>query len=236
MCVAVAALVVGVGVVLAGGDEGGDRDQAAYAPHIDPARFSNTVDNPFLPLLPGSRWVYEGRVDEGFVRKVVEVTSETRQVMGVTCVVVRDVVHLDGRLHEDTVDWYAQDAGGNVWNFGEETKKFDNGAASAKGSWEAGVDGAQPGVVMKAYPKVGDRYRQEYKRGEAEDMAGVVSVTERAVVPFRPFDHMLMTKDFSPLDPGALEHKYYAGGVGLVLEVIVKGGQGRVELVEMTRS
>jgi hypothetical protein len=229
---AVAALVMSAGIEVAAG---GDDDATTYAPNIEPARFTTEIDNPLFPLRPGTRWIYEGPVDGGTEHKVVEVTTETRPVMGVNCVVVHDLVHINGELHEDTVDWYAQDADGNVWNFGEATKKYDRGVASAQGSWEAGVDGAQPGIVMKNDPEAGDRYRQEYKRGEAEDTAQVLRTGEQVAVRFGSFDHVVVTKDFSPLDPGVVEHKYYAAGTGQVLEIDVQGGTDRIELIELTR-
>lgn len=207
----------------------------AYAPAIDPARFTTRIDNVYLPLAVGSRWVYEARVDEGIERVVVEVTDQTRQVMGVKTVVVRDVATLDGKAVEDTVDWYAQDDEGNVWYFGEETTSFEDGKSDTAGSWEAGVDGAQPGIAMKAGPKVGDRYRQEYAAGEAEDMGEVVRIGERVSVRDRSFDDVLVTKDFSPLDPDAVEEKYYARGVGAVLVEQLGGASERMELVEMMR-
>jgi len=205
----------------------------AYAPKIDPAAFATQVDHPFFPLRPGMRWVYESGGDEP-ERIVVEVLSETRQVMGVTCVVVRDVVHVKGELHEETLDWYAQDRDGNVWYFGEDTKAYENGKVSTAGSWEAGKDGAHPGVVMLANPRVGDSYRQEYYRGEAEDMAEVLSLAESAKVPLGSYDGLIVTKDWTPLEPDVVEHKHYARGIGNVLETSVKGDAPPVELVEFT--
>jgi len=165
----------------------------------------------------------------------VTVLDETKVVMGVETRVVHDVVTEDGELVEDTHDWYAQDAEGNVWYFGEKTKEFENGkVATTAGSWEAGVDGAQPGILVPAAPKVGATYRQEYYEGEAEDAAAVLSLDEKAEVPFGAFDGVLMTKDFTPLQPEILEHKFYARGVGLVLALAISGGSGREELVEFT--
>ena len=162
--------------------------------------------------------------------------DETREVMGVEVRVVHDVVTEDGELVEDTYDWYAQDADGNVWYFGEDTKEFENGKVSTTaGSWEAGVDGAQPGVLVPAEPEVGQTYRQEYYAGEAEDAAAVLSLDEKVEVPFGSYDGVLMTKDFTPLEPDILEHKFYARGVGLVLALAISGGSDREELVEHMR-
>jgi hypothetical protein len=207
----------------------------AYAPRIRPADFGGPVDNPFFPLTPGSRWVYEGRKAEGNERTVVEVTRDTKTILGITAVVVHDTVTKDGSVKEDTFDWYAQDRQGNVWYLGEDTKEYENGAVvSTKGSWEAGVKGAQPGIIMKARPKPGGPYRQEYFKGQAEDYAQVLSTQASVTVPAGTYRDVVKTKDFTPLEPKLLEHKYYAPGVGVVREVTVKGSSGRVELVEFT--
>jgi hypothetical protein len=137
--------------------------------------------------------------------------------MGVECVVVSDKAWENGKLIEQTYDWHAQDKKGNVWYFGEDTKEYNNGkVTSTKGSWEAGVDGAKPGIIMQAHPKVGQSYRQEYYKGEAEDMAKAISLDESVRVPYGSFDGVLETKEWTPLEPSYAEHKYYARGVGQV--------------------
>ena len=205
---------------------------AQYTQVIDPAAFVTGVDNPFLPLAVGTRWIFEG--DE---HVEVEVLSGTKVILGVNATVVSDRVFQDGKLIEDTLDWYAQDVDGNVWYFGEDTKEFGaDGAVSTTGSWEGGVAGAQPGIVMKAHPKPGGgSYRQEYRRGEAEDQAEVVGVDKRVSVRFGSFTGVVVTKEFTALEPGLLEHKYYARDVGLVRETTVHGGSDRSELVELRR-
>ncbi len=214
-------------------DRGGDGGDVEYEPVIVPSDFVGAVDNPYLPLAPGSRWVYEGATEDGLERIVVEVTNDTRQVMGVTCVVVRDTVTVDGEVTEDTWDWFAQDVHGNVWYFGEDTKEYEDGkVVSTEGAWEAGVDGAKPGIVMLAGPLVGLTYRQEYYKGEAEDMAQVLALHGTATTPAGTYSDVLRTKEWTPLEPGVAEEKYYAPGVGCVLEVVTKGGDERVELVE----
>ena len=222
-------------IVLASGSAGASTSAKKYAPDIDPAGFSTVIDHPYLPLTPGSRWVYESQTPEGLERIVVEVTDDTREVMGVEAVVVRDTVTLDGVVIEDTFDWYAQDAEGNVWYFGEDTREFENGiAVNASGAWEAGIDGALPGIVMEADPQVGDRYRQEYYEGEAEDEGKVLSLDATVTVPFGDFDGVLQTKDFTRLERGVVENKFYAEGVGVVQEQKVKGGSQLTVLVEHT--
>ena len=225
-------LAAGVAVLAAAGDDGVGR----YTPTIEPAAFSTTITNPYLPLQPGMRWVYEGQTEDGPERKVVEVTDETRIVMGVRCVVVRDVVTLNGQVHEDTVDWFAQDREGAVWNFGEATRKRQaDGSFTPAGSWEAGIGGAQPGMVMPAHPAPGGPYRQEYLPGEAEDMARVLTVSETRRVRFGFFQGVLVTRDWSPLEPGVAEHKHYAPGIGLIREEAVEVDDYVVELVEFTK-
>jgi len=187
--------------------------EKAYAPHINPADFTTKVDNKYFPLKPGTTFFYDG----GAQRDEFAVTHSTKKVMGVECVVVSDKAWENGKLIEQTYDWHAQDKKGNVWYFGEDTKEYNNGkVTSTKGSWEAGVDGAKPGIIMQAHPKVGQSYRQEYYKGEAEDMAKAISLDESVRVPYGSFDGVLETKEWTPLEPSYAEHKYYAGGVGQV--------------------
>jgi len=205
-----------------------------YAPTIDPASFMSTVDNPLFPLRPGMRWEYRSSTADGLETTVVEVTNTVKTIMGVPCVEVHDTVMLNGQVKEDTLDWYAQHRDGTVWYFGEDTKEYDNGkVVSTKGTWTAGVADAKPGVVMPANPQMGNRYRQEYLRGEAEDMAEVLSLTGTATVPAGTYRDLVQTKDTTPLEPNLLEHKYYARGVGIVLTVDLKTNN-RDELVRFT--
>jgi hypothetical protein len=196
------------------------------------------IDNPYLPLRPGSRWVYRETQTDGTVQRVVvKVTHRTRLIAnGVTARVVRDTVTEDGQLVEDTFDWYAQDRRGNVWYLGEDTKEYENGkVVSTAGSWEAGVDGARAGIVMLARPRAGVTYKQENRPGSAEDTARVLSVDDQAEVPAGHFRRVVLTKDWNPLDPKVLEYKLYARGVGLVMAIGVSGGGDREELVSFRR-
>jgi len=205
-----------------------------YAPVIDPSSFVSRIDNQFFPLTPGTRYIFEGVSADGNEHNEVNVTSETKTILGVTCVVVKDRVLLNGELVEATLDWYAQDKDGDVWYFGEDSKEYSGGVVvSTEGSWEAGVDGAQPGIVMKAHPAVGDKYRQEYYKGQAEDMAEVLALNTSANVTYGSFTNCLETKEWTPLERGVVENKYYAPGIGVVLEQMVKGGTGRMQLVQI---
>jgi hypothetical protein len=203
-----------------------------YTPAIDPAAFTDTIDNPWYPLVPGTRFVFEGPGEDGRERDVVEVTRDTKVVMGVTTRVVHDVGYVDGRLIEDTRDFFAQDRSGTVWYFGEDTRAFDGASVSTAGSFEAGVNGALPGIAMEGAPQVGDRYRQEYAKGVAEDRGEVLDLAGTATVRTGTYRDLVVTKDDTPLEPtGPVEHKYYARGVGLVLTENVTGPPERLELV-----
>jgi hypothetical protein len=155
--------------------------------------------------------------------------------MGVTCVVVLDSEWVGTELEEVTADWYAQDDSGNVWYFGEEAKEFEDGqVVSTEGSWEAGVDGAQPGIVMKGNPIIGDVYRQEYYEGEAEDMGEVLSLSDTVSVPYGSFQNCLRTKDWTPLEPGIIENKFFAPNVGEIKSVVVEGGSETIVLISIS--
>jgi hypothetical protein len=211
-------------------------ERAAPA-RLDPARFSSHIDHPYWPMRPGSRWTYR-EVDPRGGRRRVEVTvgDQTKTILGVEARVVHDTLTVDGRLVERTDDWYAQDAEGNLWYLGEETRELHNGTTTTKGSWQAGVDGARPGILLPARPRPGMSYQQERYDGRAEDRATVLSLGMRAKVPYGFFDHLLITKEWTPLEPSVLEHKFYARGVGPVLAITVSGGSGREELLRFDRA
>jgi hypothetical protein len=211
--------------------------QGSEAVQLDPRDFTTQIDNPYWPMAPGSRWLYRETDAEGNPQRVeVTVTNETKTIAGIEARVVHDVVSENGQVIEDTYDWYAQDADGNIWYLGEDTKEYENGKVkSTAGSWEAGVDGAQAGVIVPADPKVGMTYRQEYYKGEAEDAAEVLSLDEKVSVPYGFFSKVLMTRDHTPLDPKLLEHKFYARGVGPVLALAIAGGSDKEELIRFER-
>jgi hypothetical protein len=199
--------------------------------------FSANVTNPWFPLWPGSVYRYRGVKDGEPSREVMTVTHRTKTIDGARCVVVSDLLYIRGALEERTEDYYTQDAKGNVWYLGEKTAELDEqgNVKNTSGSWMAGVDGAKPGIFMFAHPRVGDSARQEYLKGEAEDHFQVVAIGVRATVPFKGFHGAMLTKEWTPLEPGVLDHKYYARGIGTVLEQTVKGGNERNELVSFRR-
>ena len=205
-----------------------------YDPKITPRSFVPTVTNKFFTLVTGSTLVYESKSNEGVERTEVSVTGEGRKVMGIDITVVQEKVWVNDKLVEDTKDWYAEDLEGNVWYFGEVSKEFVDGKMSeTMDSWEAGVDGAKPGIIMKAEPKIGDSYRQEYYPGKSEDMGEVVSVNDTVSVPYGSFSDCIKTKEWSPLEPRDDEFDYYCAGIGgLVLETDSENNQ-RVELTDV---
>jgi hypothetical protein len=210
-------------------------DGGKYSPELDPASFVDTIDNPYLPMPVGAHWRYEGESDGETETVEVTVTGDRKNIMGISAFVVRDTVTIDGELVEDTYDWFAQDADGNVWYLGEDSKEYEGGVVtSADGSWQAGVDGALPGIVMPAMPAPGDVYRQEYYAGEAEDMMEIASVGGTLTVTAGAFDDVVTTKDWNPLEPDTIEEKAYALGVGKIREAKTAGGDGFAELVEYT--
>ena len=206
---------------------------------LDPADFTTDIDNAYWPMKPGTRWTYHEIDTKGNVSDVVVVvTTKTKKVAnGVTARVVRDTVRRDGEILEDTFDWYAQDRDGNVWYLGEQTAEFEHGeVASTEGSFEAGADGAEAGIIVPAHPKAGLAYREEYLKGEAEDNGEVLGVDEMVEAPYGQFDGALLVKDTSSIEPDVLEYKLYAKGVGLVLTVTVSGGNDREELVSVDQA
>lgn len=223
-------------VILAGAFAAGCPDDekdctvdTAYNPAIEPGAFVATIDNPLYPLIPGTVFTYGADAET----VVVTVTADIKVILGVTCTVVHDVASENGEVIENTYDWFAQDTAGAVWYFGEYTEELEDGeVVDTAGSWEAGVDGAKPGIIIPAHPVVGMVYRQEYYACEAEDKGEILELNATATVPFGTFTGCLKTRDFTPLQPDANEHKFYAPGVGLVLAANANGS-GREELVSI---
>jgi len=198
---------------------------ANYHPKIDPTTFTNHVTNKYFSLVPGKTLHYRGVRDGKPTEHAFTVTRDTKVVMGVRRAVISDIVTQNQSLVEKTTDWYAQDAAGNVWYFGEDTAEYQNGVVtSTAGTWEAGVDKAQPGIVMPAEPRVGDAFRQEYRPGVALDQAKILSVDARVRVPAGTFSRAVITFDKNPLDPSKKERKWYAPGTGFVQAILHGGG------------
>ena len=200
---------------------------------ISPSEFVGEVTNPWFPLKPGSVWHYEGLKEGKRTTDTVTSTGRTKTILGVTTTVVHDVVSVDGKPEEVTDDFYARDRHGNVWYFGEETEELNarGKPTSTEGSFEAGVDGARPGVLIPGNPKVGLAGRQEFLKGEAEDHFRVLDLTVRVSVPFASTRKALRTREWTPLEPATVDNKYYVRGVGTVREIAVKGPVEKLELV-----
>ena len=208
-------------------------DMPPYNPVIDPANFVSEITNPYFPLKPGTIYKFEGTRDGVARRDEMTVTSETKVIMGVTTVVVRDVSSTDTEIVEKTVDWYAQDKDGNVWYFGEDTAEYANGkVTTTDGTWMAGVDGALPGFIMKAAPKVDEGYRQEYRPGVAEDYAKVVKTDATAGGPTGQYTNVVVTEDTDLLDKAKFEHKYFAPGVGNIGSDGMVGGHHEIRTLK----
>jgi len=202
-----------------------------------PSHFAAHVTNPWFPLRPGTVYVYRGRKDGEPSRERLSVLTETKTILGIRSTVVSDKLYLRGRLEERTRDWYAQDEAGNVWYLGEATAELrpDGSVRTREGSWQAGVDGARAGIFMPARPHPGQSGIQEMYRGEAEDHFRVLSLSASVRTPAASSDHALLTREWTPLEPGVVDHKLYVKGVGTVLEETVKGGDELNELIAIRR-
>jgi hypothetical protein len=241
------ALVAGFGLSNSGASSGRAAGTSAsslapihgtYSPKIDPANFVGTIDNRYFPLKPGTTFRYKGVQEDGKtpLTDVEVVTHQTKRILGVRSTVVRDTVFSRGKAIERTFDWYAQDTDGNVWYMGEDTRELQNGKfVKADDSWEAGVKGAQPGIIMPGNPQPDGSYRQEYYPQHAEDQARILGSGGALTVPAGSFPQMLLTEETAPkLDPGVAERKYYVAGLGDVKEQTVSGNHEQIQLVSVT--
>jgi hypothetical protein len=226
--------LLGTGLTATADGFGGAVERAAVrqTPH-----FVAKIDNPWYPLTPGTTYVYRGVTNGRPSRDVVTVTHRIKIIDGAACVPVKDNVYIQGQLRERTTDWYSQDERGAVWYFGEATAELDSEGrvTSTWGSWQAGRDGAKPGIVMPAHPRVGQSFRQEFLQGQAEDHLQILSLGAPVKVPYRSSRQAILTKEWSPLEPGVLEHKLYVSGIGLVRAETIAGGSEQVELVAVKK-
>jgi hypothetical protein len=221
----------------AGASGVGAAKPSTYEPHLDPGDFSLAITNRYFPLPVGRTWVYRGtRAGQSQIDRVT-VTSKTKRVAeGITARVVRDVATHNGTLLEKTFDYYAQDRRGTVWYLGENTTAYlPNGTTDTSGSWEAGVKDGEPGIIMLANPQIPDAYRQELLHGQAEDTAWVINRGGSVSAPFGTFQHALRTLEFARIEPGVVDQKIYAPGIGIVSETALTGPQEISRLVRITR-
>jgi hypothetical protein len=209
--------------------------RTASAPVFDPTNFVAVIDNSYYPLPVGRTLVYSGIKDGQTQRDTVTVTNQTKVILGVTATVVSDIADHNGTLLEKTSDWFAQDKQGNVWYLGEDTVHYlAHGKTDTSGSWEAGVNGAQPGIIMEANPQIPDSYRQEYLAGQAEDTAWIVDRGETTTVPYGKVRNVLTTLEATRLEPGAYDKKVYGPGIGIVSELAITGATEYANLESVT--
>jgi hypothetical protein len=234
---AIASALVAAGAIAAALAHAAPTSSASSCPKPPalPGAFVREIDNPYLPLRPGTTLNYRGKLDGKSATDIFSVTGATKVILGVTTTVVHDQVFIKGELAEDTEDWFAQDSAGNVWYFGEDTKELENGqVVSTEGSWEAGVDNARAGMFMPAQPKVGQFFKQEDAKNVAEDCTRIVDLNAPVKTRFVSSSDALKTEEFSLLEPGVLDNKYYVRNIGLVREQTVEGGSDILELVSVT--
>ncbi|MCG8546659.1 MAG: hypothetical protein MJE12_20865 [Alphaproteobacteria bacterium] len=221
-----------LGGVFAAGPSGVAAD--SYNPAINPKDFTTKINNPYFSMPVGKKLVYQAKTGEGLERIEITIPGDTKKIMGVDTLVYLDREFVDGELVEETRDYIAQDKDGNVWYFGEDVDNYENGKLKDHdGAWLAGVDGAKPGFWIKARHVVGDSYRQEYYKGEAEDQAKIVATGVTVKTKARTYKNCTKTYDWTALDPEAKEHKYYcpAAGAAVLIENLTTGE--RVELVKV---
>jgi len=206
-----------------------------FTPAFDAQNFTDHVDNPYFPLKPGTTFIYTGIKDGAPARELFRVTDDHKTVLGVATTVVQDSLYAGGKVVEQTTDWYAQDKQGNVWYFGESTKALHKGKWTTEGSWQAGVDGARPGIYAQADPKVGDSYMQEFFNHRAGDSAKVLALNEPITVPYGSYKNAQLTMEWTSDEPGAFDAKYYVSGVGVVKEFAVTGAMEKLSLEKIER-
>jgi hypothetical protein len=233
--VAAAMLAGAIGVsVAAAGSSLSAPSSPAYEPVLDPAHFVAVIDNPYYPLPVGRTLIYRGVKDGTTQVDRVHVTSRTKVIEGITATVITDVAKHRGRLLEKTTDWYAQDDQGNVWYLGENTKAYEpDGTVDTSGSWQAGVNDAEPGIIMEADPRVPDAYRQEYLKGEAEDTAWIIDRGGSITVPYGTVHQVLTSLEFARIEPDVIDQKIYAPGIGIVRETALTGDAEVARLVQV---
>jgi hypothetical protein len=211
------------------------KDAPPYEPVLDPANFVSVIDNPYFPLPVGRVWVYRGVKDGQTQVDTVTVTDQTKVLEGITATVITDVAKHGNKLLEKTTDWYAQDVQGNVWYLGEDTKAYGpNGQVDTSGSWQADVNDGEPGIIMEADPQVPDAYRQELLVGQAADTAWITNRGGSVTVPFGTVHNVLTSLETTVLEPKVVDEKFYAPGVGIVLEQAIAGDVEVAKLVSVT--
>jgi len=214
-------------------------------PNFGDYKFDYPVDNPYFPREIKRMYVYEAETEDGLIRNYIYISKKTYKIMDVDCTVIYDVEwiwveEMDKWFKlEETEDWHAWDNDGNFWYFGEDTVEYlyDDDwklqGTDDEGSWEAGEDGALPGIILPAVPIPGDCYQQEYYEGEAEDVGKVLRLNAKVSIERGDYEECMVMKEWTRLEPGNVEHKYYYPGFGLVFIEELKETTVKVELVEI---
>jgi hypothetical protein len=233
---AATSLVVTMGMTIAhAGSAPAGPSGIAYEPKLDPAHFVSKIDNPYYPLPVGRTLTYRGVRDGVTQTDTVHVTNRTKVIEGITARVITDVATHHSRLLESTTDYYAQDDQGTVWYLGEDTKAYDSqGNVDTSGSWTAGVNDAEPGIIMESNPQIPDGYRQEYLAGEAEDTAWVVNRGTSTNVPYGTIHNTMTSLEFARIEPTVVDQKIYGPGLGIVRETAISGDIEISKLVKVT--
>jgi len=181
-----------------------------YKPDVNISKFTNSVNitNPYFPATVGKKYIYEGQTPDGLERIEEQRLTDTKTILGITCIIVNFKAYLNGTLIEEAWDWYAQDNDGTVWYFGEAVDNYSNGVlVDHAGSWEAGVDGAQPGTIMPANPQTAMKYREEYYFNHAEDEAEVTATGQTVTIPLGIYTNCIETRNWTELEPDLNEKK-----------------------------
>jgi hypothetical protein len=233
-CAAIAAAMLGTGIQVALASSPHQSAHGTYEPVLNPKDFVRVINNPYYPLPVGRTLIYRGIKDGKTQIDRVHVTRRTKMLEGIRATTVTDVSTHSGKLLEKTTDWYAQDKHGNVWYLGENTAAYlPNGKVDRSGSWQAGVKDAEPGIIMLANPQIPDAYRQEYQKGNAEDTAWITRRGGSVKTALGTLHRTLTSLEFTVLEPGIIDQKIYARGIGIVVEQAVRGPVEFAKLVSV---
>lgn len=218
----------------------------AEFPEFDPANYSTPtlINNVWMPLRPGTRWLYEGTAldDEGnsFTRRIeFTVTDMTKEIAGIETVVAWIVDYNDGEVVEKEIAFYAQDDKGAVWYFGEYPEEYEDGEFVAATPWIHGIEDARAGIKMVKEPELGmPPYYQGWGPAvEWSDYGQVDEVGTYTCIPGNCYTNVLVMAESSLGEVNAYQLKYYAPGVGEV-RVGWRGqdpSQEELELIQIVR-
>jgi hypothetical protein len=211
---------------------------------FDPGRFvrSIPIDNPWMPLKPGTRFVYEGTTieDDGTAvphRIEIHVTDLTKVIGGIRSLVTWDLDYSDGELVEAELAFFAQDSTGTVWRMGEYPEEYDAGKFVAAPAWIHGFEDARAGIMMQAKPELG---KPSYSQGWGPavgwtDRAQVDQMVPKMCVKAGCYEGVLVIAETSQSEPDAQQLKAYARGVGNVHTGWRGAGEKTKETLELVK-